>query len=643
MCKTTEMKGITSLRNTILAAISFLMAGMLHAQTGKIDSLLHRGDALRMEYNFEESLKAYSEAMAMAEDSVFMLTDSLKRIEVSDRILLSENGRSMSSYVDKPVVVAKHRFSIEDFYLYYPLPDKSWRQTPNQLDTLPATAFSKALYAPEQSWEIYYSAKDTDGIRNIYMTELEDTVWTYPALLNENLTSASNEIYPMLSPDGKSLYFASEGLFGMGGYDLYVSKWDNETQDWGEPVNMGFPYSSPADDLLLVNTADGEYTIFASNRDCSADSVWVYVLEFDSMPVRHSVKDPEELRGIAALNPAGANERMGGNTAVNTDIPENVDIRRYMDKMTEVRSLRDSISRHGAQLDNDRNRFAMSEDDQERTRITQEILRREAMLPKLKDSLERASSMLQKIEMEFLFSGVVIDPDKVMAAADKEIVGEATSYTFTKMSMGEKLELKIMDPPVVFDYTFKILPEGQFALDNTIPKGLVYQIQIFGGGGKASVKALKGLSPVFERVSASGKYVYRVGLFSTYKDVLANLNSVKRVGFRNAFIVAYLDGEEIAVSKARTIEAEKTKSQMFYEVRIAPTDGEIDGTAMEGIRQQSEGKDIAKIETEDGVVFYIVGPFADKAKAEKLAEFIKVMGIGEVTCDLAGMEKEQEL
>ena len=643
MCKTTEMKGITTFRNILYTAVFVLTAGTLHAQTERIDSLLLRGDSLRMEYRFEESLEAYSEAMEAAQDSVFMLTDSLKRIEVSDRILLSENGRNMAEYAYKPVVVARHRFHIDDFFLYYPLPDKSWRETPNQLDTMAAGRFSKALYAPEPSWEIYYSAQDADGIRNIYMTELQDTIWTYPSLLNENITSASNEIYPMLSPDGKSLYFASEGLYGMGGYDLYVSHWDYENEEWGEPVNLGFPYSSPADDMLLVHSADGEHTIFASNRDCPSDSVWVYVLEFDSMPVRHAVEEPEELRRLAALDPAGTNERMDGNAAVNTDIPENVDIRRYMEKMTEVRSLRDSISRYGAQLDSDRNRFAMSEDDQERTRITQEILKREAMLPKLQDSLERASAQLQKIEMEFLFSGVVIDPDKVLAAADKEIVGEATSYTFTKMSMGSKLDLKIMDPPVVFDYTFKILPEGQFALDNTIPGGIVYQIQIFGGGGKATVKSLKGLSPVFERISANGRYVYRVGLFNSYKDVLANLNSVKRVGFRNAFIVAYIDGEEVPVSKARTLEAEKTKSQMYYEVRLAPADGEIDATVAEGIRQQSEGKDIAKIETEDGVVYYIVGPFSDKAKADALAEFIKAMGIGEVTCDLAGMEKEQEL
>ena len=637
------MKRISSLYNILLAAILMCFALSLNAQQHKIDSLLHQGDLLRSQYRFDESIDTYYEALDIAEDTTSISADSLMRMTISDRILLSENGKSMSSFVGKPVVVAKHKFSADDFFLYYPLPDKGWRQVPDQLDTMPATRFSKALYAPEESWEIFYSAQDADGIRNIYRTEREDTLWTYPALLNENVTSMSNEIYPMLSPDGKSLFFASEGLYGVGGYDLYVSNWDYENKEWSAPVNMGFPYSSPADDLLFVNTIDGEHTIFASNRDCSADSLWVYVLEFDSMPVRHAMEDPAELRALAALNPVEANERMGGTSAINTDIPENVDIQRYLDKMTEVRSLRDSISRQGSLLDGDRNRFAMSEDDQERTRLTNEILRREAAIPKLQDSLDRATAQLQKIEMEFLFSGVVIDPDKVLSAADREVVGEATSYTFTKMSMGDKLALKLMDPPVVFDYTFKILPEGQFALDNTIPSGIVYQIQIFSSASKASTKALKGLSPVFERHNDGGKYIYRVGLFNSYKDVLANLNSVKRAGFRSAFIVAYIDGQEVSVSKARTQESEKNKAPMFYEVRISPSDGELDNTVTEGINQQSGGKDIAKIETEDGVMYFIIGPYAKKEEAEKLAEFIRAMGIGEVTCNLAGMAREHEL
>ena len=53
---------------------------------------------------------------------------------------------------------------------------------------------------------------------------------------------------------------------------------------------------------------------------------------------------------------------------------------------------------------------------------------------------------------------------------------------------------------------------------------MVYQIQIFSLSSKASLASIKGLSPVFEEASASGRYIYRVGVFRKYNDVLANLN-----------------------------------------------------------------------------------------------------------------------
>ena len=91
----------------------------------------------------------------------------------------------------------------------------------------------------------------------------------------------------------------------MGGYDLYSSKWNEDTKDWDVPVNMGFPYSSPFDDFLFINTPDGKYSIFASNRGCPSDSVDVYVVEYDGMPVRKAVTEREDLIALAALSPDG--------------------------------------------------------------------------------------------------------------------------------------------------------------------------------------------------------------------------------------------------------------------------------------------------------------------------------------------------
>lgn len=600
----------------------------LSARNVEADSLSAVGDSLRARYEFDASLASYKAAMKSLTDSSGEYTDSAYVVRLVDKMLMSENGRNMSQFVSTPEVVARHRFSISDFFLYYPLADNSWRSVPNQLDSVSSHPFSKAVYVPEGVETIYYSSVDEAGVRNICKTELLDTVWSSPSLINEQLTSSSDEIYPMLSPDGRSLYFASSGLYGVGGYDLYVSRWDDETADWSSPVNLGFPYSSPANDFLLINTDDGRHTIFASDRGCEGDSVCVYVLEYDSMPVRKAVGDPSKLCEIAQLNPSDRTDGEGRD--VNADIPENVDTKKYMDKMSEVRALRDSLSLYETALEESRNQFILSSDADERILLTNRILKLESSMPAIQDSLTRATDILRKIEMEFLFNGVVIDPDKLMAAADREVVGEATRYAFVKMSPGQSLSMNILPPPVKFDYTFKVMEEGQFALDNNLPEGLVYQIQMFSLARKATIKDIKGLSPVFEHKTSSGRYVYRVGLFRSYKDVLSKLNKVKRVGFRSAFIVAFNDGKELSVSKARTLEAELKAKPVFYEVRISPEGGALDEAEVAGITQQASGKDVARIEGENGRTVYVIGPYNNKESADSLVAFAKAMGIAGV-------------
>lgn len=618
-----------SRRQIFFLNIIFLLsfgALQMHAQVSPVDSLVSRGDSLRRVYRFDQSLEAYNKALDMVSDTSSVWNDSTAMAAISDLILLSENGKSMTGFVYKPNVVARHMFSKDDFFLYYPLKDRSWRPTPNQLDSVPGL-YSKAIYVPAEAESIYFSAADKDGIRNIYMTELGDSLWTVPELINEHLTSASDEIYPMLSSDGKSMYFASKGLYGVGGYDLYVSQWDEDTGDWSVPVNMGFPYSSPANDFLLAGSEDGGYTLFASDRDCPTDSVWIYVLEADNMPVRSEMTDPDELSDLARLE---LSVSMDVAEEVKSDIPENADTRRYMDKMAQVRSLRDSISAYEDKMQEYRDRYAVVESEVEKNRLAELILKNESYIPEIQASLEEAMKELQEIEMDFLFSGVVIDADKLLVEAEREVVSEDAGYVFAKMTLGEPLHLDIERPEPEFDYSFRILDTAQFVTDTTIPEGIAYQIQVFSTTMKASEKALKGLCPVFETRSASGRYIYRVGLFNEYKDVLANLNTVKRAGFRNAYIVGYVDGKEMSVNKVRTEEkARKEAAVELYRVSIIPTGGVVDSAMIEGIRQQSAGKDVAR---HDGGL--VVGPFNNKSQAVALVEFIEVMRYGDATIEV---------
>ena len=598
-----------------------------HPVTAQTDSLVLSGDALRKAYRFEESLDVYEQAL----DSALAVGNEALADLVRDRTVLSENGRNMSRFVQKPTVIAKRLFSLDEFFLYYPLEDRSWRALPNPLDSSSTEGLVRALFAPDWNDVIYFSAEGDEGVRNLYVTEQQDTVWSVPVLLEKQSTTDSNEIYPMLSPDGKTLYFSSKGFYGAGGYDLYKSVLDEATQTWSVPQNMGFPYSSPADDFLYVESEDGEYAVFASNRECPADSVWVYVLQYEDYPVHSAVTDPDELLELSRLDPPVSEAKKD-----KADIPHSALTLSYMEKMSEVRSLRDSLQATNAALEALRTDFAFSNDAEERMRLTQQILGLETGIPSLLKALEGANSELRDIEMEFRREGVFISTE--MAEEEDDSEPELPEYDFRKMSMGDPLDINVLEPEVKFDYTFQILPEAQFAEDQSIPSGIIYQIQLFSGGRKALPAELKGLSPIYEHRTPSGMYTYRVGRFGAYEDALASVDQVRARGFRSAYIVAFIDGDIVSVSEARTAEAKAKNVMLMYEVRIMPETGELDREVVEGIVTLALGKDIARVETEDGTQVFIVGPFDDKTQADNLVEFVKSKGSAKVTCELLGNE-----
>ena len=148
------------------------------------------------------------------------------------------------------------------------------------------------------------------------------------------------------------------------------------------------------------------------------------------MPVRSAVEGAEALSRRRRLDPAYdlKQRNTGASSPLATGESSTA---KYTAKNEEVRAIRDSISTHNKQLAAMRVRYSSSAGT-EREFLSKEISRMESGLPVLQKKLSDASAELRKIEMEFLKHGVVIDPGKVASDADKEVVGAATSYTFTK-------------------------------------------------------------------------------------------------------------------------------------------------------------------------------------------------------------------
>lgn len=581
----------------------------------KLDSLVARAGALRKAYDFAAAAELCGNALAQ------MPADSAGTELLEDEMVLAQNGAIMRDFCLQPTVVAKYNFPLDEFFLYYPMAADSWRPTPAQLDALAASdPLSRAMYAPFPSGDLYFCAHDEAGVRNIYHTHLKDTLWTRPRLINETLTSSADEVFPWLSPDGKNLYFSSRGLYGMGGFDIYVSAWDEAAQDWGAPVNLGFPFSSPYDDFLYVNSDDGQYTVFASNRECTPDSVTVYVLEYESLPVRKKIESASDLRSLCQLEPR--TDRSKIDSGLQGRIQEDENVRKYVEAMDKVRTIRDSIGIINSRLDMMRASLK-SESEEARETLMKDILATELSIPQRQKQLSEALGELRKIEMDFLSNGIVIDPDQLREEADREVVGTSPGYVFSKARMGEGLAMTFEEPEPSFDYSFQLLDRGQFALDNTLPPGLVYQIQIFTTSRLAGINDLKGLSPVFERLIGPGRRAYSAGLFRSYDDVLANLNVAKKAGFRGAMIVAFNDGEQVSIPEARELESKVTS---LYVLRLFPGDGEgLNENVLEIIHAWTD-KDISRSAARGESVFEI-GPFRELDECEQLRDALSGSGL----------------
>lgn len=398
------------------------------------EELYRMADSMRLSYNFPAAAELFRNAAAAAVDS-----SRIRAME--DAMIMSQNGVELMKRCSQPSVVAKERFSIEDFFLYYPLENRSWHSVPNQLDHDGSNPLVKATYIPQNQSELFFSTSGDDGIRQLFRIQDRDTSWTAPAPVFADSSYSDDVIYPVPDPDGKTLYFASRGRSSVGGYDLFMSKWDEDAKAWGKPANMGFPYSSPYDDFLYVNTSDGKYSIFASNRETSRDSVYIYVLEYNAAPTRRHVSSVSVLKSLARLTPNVDNLRITQSTMASA-VSGNDGTRNYMIAMSRVRALRDTISSANSILETKRAGLAMAEEGQ-KTSLAEEVKAREAALLEWQKELDSASKALRSTEMEFLTNGVIIDPDKTQNPSGRDVVGTTSGYTFTRNSPGGTVLFKM--------------------------------------------------------------------------------------------------------------------------------------------------------------------------------------------------------
>jgi outer membrane protein OmpA-like peptidoglycan-associated protein/tetratricopeptide (TPR) repeat protein len=135
--------------------------------------------------------------------------------------------------------------------------------------------------SPDGTTLIYSSTRPGGkGKKDLWSIKFKNGSWGIPKNLSE-LNTKGNEVTPYFHADGKTLYFSSDGLPGMGGTDFFVSYFDEVTNHWGEPINLGYGINSPRDEYSLMVARDGKTAYFASDALKGYGNMDIYTFQLN--------------------------------------------------------------------------------------------------------------------------------------------------------------------------------------------------------------------------------------------------------------------------------------------------------------------------------------------------------------------------
>jgi len=466
----------------------------------------------------------------------------------------------------------------------------------------------------ERGKSVYFAGYDKgakNGFQILQARKGPTGKWTDIKSLDA-LNTEKDEILPYFDPVGKDLYFASNGREGLGGFDLYRAHYDEERDEWTDPINVGFPVNSAFDDYLLLPGSDLGMVIFFSGRQGSDTAMTVYRVHLSEPKRSLASSTPQEIRRIANLGniaddvlrdyesfqeesdrtqlarvrAADATPEMKMEKAAASGV--DVQYQQLINQALRHQAISDSLTELASAA---RVKVRESEDPNDRWLYQKQIMvweKRAQEEQKLAD--DRFVSVNTYTAGDGSGTGNVVPP----GIKKDTVINEITVYkfvtadsitakareSFQKPAPDEVKTLPALDTKTVVEREpvnelpeseplktteiqnrFQVLGVSPYSenspipMDTPLPKGSFYRIQLGVFSKAVAPDVFGGLAPISgETMPDRGLIKYYVGKFSRYEDARDALPRVREQGYQDAFIVSWYNGGKMSPEKVQKLE-----------------------------------------------------------------------------------------
>ena len=242
-------------------------------------------NAYRYLGDYHAALLDYPKAMSYFGDFIDLTPDETLREEYRKRLAEISRLHRMVMNCEKICILDSFIVDKKDLFSVYNIGRDAGKVT-TQADFFDDASLSGNIYCSERGIDICFSDAEDNGLMKLYRNSKVGNEWGRAKRLS-GFDTKGNDDYPFMLSDGVTLYFASDGEGSIGGYDLFVTRLDTESDRFLRPDNLGMPFNSTANDYMLAINEEANLGWFATDRNQPDGLVCVYLFVPNSGTVKY--------------------------------------------------------------------------------------------------------------------------------------------------------------------------------------------------------------------------------------------------------------------------------------------------------------------------------------------------------------------